>query len=280
MRIRSAFAMTTVLSVVAAFMLASLPGVASAESTWDRIKRTGELRQGVIDNPPYWYRDKKTGKFVGAMYEAAQDVAKVLGVKLIDQEDTWSTAVLNLQSGRIDMHFSLNATPKRALAIDFAGPIYRVGSYVVNHKDFKGKTWADYNKPEVKVAVTMGTADEGILDMMAPNTNKIQMQEMAEGIMAVVAGRAHAFTTTVMTALIMYNKNPGLGEFVFPTPRIMSKVYVGLRREDGTEKNDGAFRKFMDAWAEHAVDTGQQAARLKRHLKSLGINTIPDSVTF
>ena len=60
MRIRSAFTLMTVLSVVAAFAVAALPGVASAESTWDRIKRTGELRHGVIDNPPYWYRDKKT----------------------------------------------------------------------------------------------------------------------------------------------------------------------------------------------------------------------------
>ena len=120
MRVKYAIAVTT---AVAAFMLAGLPNAALAESTWDRIKRTGELRHGIIDNPPYWYRDPTTKKFIGAMYEAAEDVANVMGVKLVDMEDTWATAVLNLQSDRIDMHFSLNATPARALAIDFAGPI-------------------------------------------------------------------------------------------------------------------------------------------------------------
>jgi hypothetical protein len=44
-------------AIAAAVSLAALP--AAAESTWDQIKRTGQLRYGATDYPPNWYRDKE-----------------------------------------------------------------------------------------------------------------------------------------------------------------------------------------------------------------------------
>lgn len=35
---------------------------AKAESTWDRIKRTGKVRMGIFDYPPYFLRDRASGK--------------------------------------------------------------------------------------------------------------------------------------------------------------------------------------------------------------------------
>ena len=52
------------IAALAALWLAAMP--AWAESTFDQIKRTGELHYGAIDYPPNWFRDKTTGKWQGS----------------------------------------------------------------------------------------------------------------------------------------------------------------------------------------------------------------------
>src|SRR4029077_7585918 len=125
---------------------------AEAESTWDQIKRTGKLRYGAVDYPHNWLRDKASGKWTGFLVERVEDVAKEMGVEAVPVETTWATCVLDLQSNKTDLQFGLQATPKRALVIDFAGPAYNLYWYAVNHKGFTASVWEDYNKPEVKVA--------------------------------------------------------------------------------------------------------------------------------
>ena len=142
------------IAALAALWLAAMP--AWAESTFDQIKRTGELHYGAIDYPPNWFRDKTTGKWQGFLVEVAEDVAKEMGVKAVPVETTWATCVLDLQANKTDVQFGLQATPKRALAIDFAGPVYNLYWYAINHKGFEAKNWEDYNKPEVKIAAMLG----------------------------------------------------------------------------------------------------------------------------
>ena len=85
--------------------------------------------------------------------------------------------MLSLQSNKVDMNFGLQATPKRATAIDFAGPIYWIEWVTVNNPKFHGKVWADYNKPEVKVAVMQGSSDELLLRKIAPKATRVEFKE-------------------------------------------------------------------------------------------------------
>jgi hypothetical protein len=64
------------LIIVAVAGLLLFPTPARAESTFDQIKRTGELRYGAIDYPPNWFPDKTAGKWQGFLVEVAEDVAK------------------------------------------------------------------------------------------------------------------------------------------------------------------------------------------------------------
>ena len=100
------------IAALAALWLAATP--AWAESTFDQIKRTGELRYGAIDYPPNWYRDKTSGKWTGFLVEMVEDIAKEMGVEAVPVETTWATCVLDLQSNKTDLQFGLQATPKRA----------------------------------------------------------------------------------------------------------------------------------------------------------------------
>ncbi len=265
---------------VAAATLAAVTAPARAqsksESTWDLIKRNGKVRMGVFDYPPYFLRDKASGDWAGAMVEMGKDIAKELDVKLETVETGgWAEAVLSLQSNKVDMNFGLQATPKRATAIDFAGPIYWIEWVTVNNPKFHGKVWADYNKPEVKVAVMQGSSDELLLRKIAPKATRVELKDVAQIVLATSSGRADAFTTTVLASMVAKVKNPGLGEFVNPTPRVALPGYIGMRLED-----DQRFQKFLNRWAEWNIMLGYNETRMKDSLKTLGIDEIPPTVSF
>lgn len=258
-----------------AAVLMSAPAPVAAESTWDQIKRTGELRYGAIDYPPNWYRDKASGEWKGFLVEVVEDVAKEMGVKAVPVETTWATCVLDLQANKIDVQFGLQATPKRALVIDFAGPVYNLYWYAVNHKGFETKTWADYNKPQVKIAAMLGSADVVILQKVAPTATRVELNDIASVALAVTSGRADAMVTAVFGALVAKSRNPDLGDFVLPTPTVYLPSYAGLRRED-----NNAFQKFLQAWAEWNELLGYTDARIRKYLASAGATVIPDNVRF
>ena len=246
------------------------------ESTWELIKRTGKVRMGVFEYPPYFLRDKASAEWIGAMVEMGKDIAKELDVKFEPVEvGGFAEAVLSLQAGKVDMNFGLQATPKRATAIDFAGPTYWIEWVTVNNPKFHGKVWADYNKPDVKVAVMTGTSDSLLLSKMAPKATKIELQDISQCALAVSSGRADAFTTTVLASMVMKTKNPGLGDFVNPTPRVALPGYIGLRLED-----DQRWQKFLNRWSEWNMLLGHNETRMKASLKTMGIEEIPSTVSF
>ncbi|MDI1283389.1 MAG: transporter substrate-binding domain-containing protein [Reyranella sp.] len=246
------------------------------DSTWDLIKKNGKVRMGVFEYPPYFLRDKASGEWVGAMVEMGKDIAKELKVTFEPVEvGGFAEAVLSLQAGKVDMNFGLQATPLRATAIDFAGPIYWIEWVTVNNPKFHGKVWADYNKPDVKVAVMTGTSDSLLLSKMAPKATKIEMQDISQVALAVSSGRADAFTTTVLASMVMKTKNPGLGDFVNPTPRVALPGYIGLRLEE-----DQRWSKFLNRWAEWNILLGHNETRMRASLKTMGIEEIPSTVSF
>ena len=260
-------------AIAAAVVLAAVP--AGAESTWDQIKRTGQLRYGAIDYPPNWFRDKATGKWTGFLVEMVEDIAKEMGVEAVPVETTWATCVLDLQANKTDLQFGLQATPKRALVIDFAGPAYNLYSYAVNHKGFTASTWEDYNKPDVKIAAMLGSADVTILQKVAPSATRVELTDVAQVALAVTSGRADAMVTAVFGALVAKNRNPDLGDFVLPTPLVYLPSYVGLRRED-----NNTLQKFLQAWAEWNSLLGYTDARIKKYLGEAGATEIPKNVKF
>ena len=256
---------------------AALPARAQSktESTWDLIKRTGKVRMGVFEYPPYFVRDKASGEWGGAMVEMGKDIAKELKVTYEPVEvGGFAEAVLSLQAGKVDMNFGLQATPLRATAIDFAGPIYWIEWVTVNNPKFQAKVWADYNKKDVKVAVMTGTSDSLLLSKMAPLATKIEMQDIAQVALAVSSGRADAFTTTVLASRVMKSNNPGLGDFVNPTPRVALPGYIGMRMED-----DQRWSKFLNRWAEWNILLGHNETRMKDALKKDGLE-VPSTVSF
>lgn len=246
-----------------------------SDSTWELIKKNGQVRMGVFEYPPYFVRNKSSGEWEGAMVEMGKDIANELKVKYVPVEvGGFAEAVLSLQAGKVDMNFGLQATPIRATAIDFAGPIYWIEWVTVNNPNFKGKDWADYNKESVKVAVMTGTSDELLLHKMAPKATRVEFKLIADVALAVSSGRADAFTTTVLASMVMKQKNPALGDFMNPKPRVALPGYIGLRLED-----DQRWQKFLNRWSEWNILLGHNERRMREALAKDGLE-VPSTVSF
>jgi len=84
------------------------------ESTMDRIKRTKVLRIAALPGEaPYFNKDITTGAWSGMCIEMAKDMAGNFEAQVEYIESTYGNSVLDLQSNKIDLAFSLNPTPKR-----------------------------------------------------------------------------------------------------------------------------------------------------------------------
>ena len=267
-----------VAAAATAVVAASVPARAqpkTSDSTWELIKKNGAVRMGVFEFPPYFVRNKQSGEWEGAMVEMGKDIANELKTKYQPVEvGGFAESVLSLQAGKVDMKFALQATPIRATAIDFAGPIYWIEWVTVNSKNFKGKDWADYNKEGVKVAVMTGTSDELLLRKMAPKATRVEFKMIADVALAVSSGRADAFTTTVLASMVMKQKNPELGDFMNPKPRVALPGYIGLRSED-----DQRWQKFLNRWAEWNILLGHNERRMREALAKDGLE-VPSTVSF
>jgi polar amino acid transport system substrate-binding protein len=99
-----------------------------ADSTIDRIKRTKVLRIAALPGEaPYFNKDIASGAWSDMCIEMANDIAGVFEGQVEYVESTYGNSVLDLQANKIDLAFSLNPTPKRALVIDFTHSFYLHG---------------------------------------------------------------------------------------------------------------------------------------------------------
>jgi polar amino acid transport system substrate-binding protein len=250
----------------------------AAESTWDRIKRTRVLRvDGIVGEEPNFHKDPQTGEWSGFAIDMGRSIAKALDVELQIIESTWGGSVLDLQAGKIDIAFTLQATPQRALAIGFAGPMYAISLIIIPRKGFTKSTWAELDNPDVRLAVDVGSVHEAIARRYAPKAQIISFKNRDEAVLAVVSGRADANVSTTLNGILSHSKNPDqLGEMITPTPVLTLSSFFGVR------VGDTRWAEFLSIWGTYNRELGQTREWILDNLKLSGItpDDVPSSVQF
>ncbi len=168
---------------VAALALTAFAPAAHAESTLERVKRTGEIRIGYANEAPFAYT-LPNGRVTGESPEIARIVFRKLGVKKVKGVLTeWGALIPGLMAGRFDVIAAgMYITPERAQQVLFTDPHYQLGDTLLvargNPKHLHSYADIAADK-EVKLAIMSGTAeyryarDAGIDDsqiMQVPNT--------------------------------------------------------------------------------------------------------------
>jgi polar amino acid transport system substrate-binding protein len=218
------------------------------EATMDRIKRTKTVRIAALPGePPFFFKDIATGEWSGIAISMAQSIAKPFGAQLEYVESTYGNSVLDLQANKVDVAFALQPTPERALAIGFSRPYYNHPFGIVGRKDFHAKTWADLNKPDVRIAVAIGSTVEPIARRFAPKAQLTSFKAADDNIMAVQSGRVDCIVVGAIQGLGMAAKNPVLSKLVVVhDPVIALPSSMGIRMEP-----DQRWKSYLDNWVEY-----------------------------
>ncbi|MFT7058513.1 MAG: polar amino acid transport system substrate-binding protein [Pseudorhodobacter sp.] len=254
-----------------AMLFTSFAAVAQ-ESTWDAIKERGTLRVGVTQAPPWFYKDPAGTEWTGVGASIGKSMAETLGVTFEPVEVTWATAVAALQANKIDVQFVLDATPARAMAIDFPSqPLLYYALAVLADEDLEISAWEDLNKDGMKISVSKGTTMEAYITKHLPNAEILSFPDNAAALAAFQSGRVNA-VCLFHPPLITMRKNVGRGQIVIPTPIRQSSSSAGVRKE-----TDKTFRDWVNTTISYYYETGQTQALFEEFLVSFDVDpsTVP-----
>jgi polar amino acid transport system substrate-binding protein len=263
-------------------MLVTALGITASlaqQSTWDRVMESKVLRVSVIDGEaPYYFKDKSTGQWGGIWIDMAKDIAENLGVKLeLVETASWGSAILDLRSGKTDIHFGVNPNPKRGMVLDFSEPVYVNTFNAICRPGIDAKTWADLNQPKVRIAVDIGSSAEHIARRYASKASIIGYKIRDEVILAMVSNKADCFIETPLLSLSTLKKNPGLGKLVIPTPVAFTVSPIVV-----AQQNDDRMIKFINVWISYNRGLGQVRDWIVKNLAQIGVGPedVPSEVQF
>lgn len=241
-------------AAIPAFFIGSAQAQPANESTFERVTRTKILRIAALPGEaPYFFKDIATGEWSGSAIDMAKSIAAIWDAKLEYLESTYGNSVLDLQANKVDLAFALNPTPQRALSIGFTEPMIIHPFGCIAKKGFNPTSWADINKPEIRVVVDLGSLHEVTARRFAPKSQITAFKTRDEAILALQAGRADVDILAAMLGITALAKNPGLGTYrILNTPVIALPSCLGLRREPDTR-----FKEVINAWLAMNRGTGQ-----------------------
>ena len=194
------FTLTVLLLCFSSFSYAaSIQQDLSAASTIEKIKKRGVLKVGMDIFQPWAMKDKN-GKLIGFEIDVATRLAEDIGVKVEFIPTAWSGIIPALLTGKFDVIIGgMGITPKRALQVNFTQPYEFSGMGIVAHKKVAAgfSSLADFNKPEVQIAVKLGTTAAAAAKKFLPKA-KLRMfdtepqayQELRNGNVHAVIGNA------------------------------------------------------------------------------------------
>ncbi|PID78460.1 MAG: basic amino acid ABC transporter substrate-binding protein [Gammaproteobacteria bacterium] len=191
----------TIIMIISAVMFASIIVAAGCGkgqkeekkelSTFDKIKKAGEIKIGTNpDYPPFESVDDK-GNIVGFDIDLVNAIAKELGVKANFVTMSFDSIITAVKNGQVDIgasSFSVNE--ERKMSIDFSIPYISTAQVILVKKDFDIKSLDDLNG--LIVAVQMGTtcveAAKGIkgVEVKAVDDNNVSTMMLKNGSVSAV----------------------------------------------------------------------------------------------
>jgi len=241
---------------------------AASDNTLDNVRVAKVLRIAVLPGElPYFNKDLASGSWSGMCIEMANDIAKLLDVKLEYTESTYGNSILDLQSNKIDLGFALNPTPQRALVVDFTHLVFPHPFGAMLRKGLEAKTWSDINKPEVKIAVDVGSANETVARRFAPSASIKSLKSRDEVMLEMASGRVDCVVNALVLGLTAIAKNPNLGSYkILQSPSVAIPSAMAVRRE-----SDKRWRDFLSVWVDYNRGIGQMREWFVKGLSLSGV---------
>lgn len=257
---------STLAGVAAGTALLSLPFAARA-GTLEETKKRGTFRVGVTQAPPWFSKDPKTGEWTSGLgISMGKAMAEKLGVKMETVEVSWGNAIAALQSDKIDIMFTLDATAERKQAVDFPeAPLLWYSLAILARADLAVTAWEDLNKPAVRIAVPQASSMDRFVSEHAAKADIQRYPDNAAAIAAFQSGRADA-VCLFHPPLLAARQRLGKGKIVVPTPAQSQASSTALR------KGDTEFVAWVDARLAEYYKSGQTQKWYEAALTDFGLD--------
>ena len=188
----------TARGLLAGLALLAVLHPASAGPVADRVKASGTVR--VCIWPDYYgitHRSPRTGQLDGIDIELSAEFAKALGVKLEYVESSFAKLIDDIGADRCDVAmFAVGVTPQRAPHMKFSQPYLKSDVYGVTTRANRAiRSWADIDRPGVKVAVQAGTFMEPVMVATLKQAQVVIIKPPMSREEELEAGRVDVFMT-------------------------------------------------------------------------------------
>lgn len=221
------------------------------ESTWERIRRSGEIRVGYSLEAPYAFRDAQ-GRVTGEAPEVARAVLERMGVKRIEWVHAEFGALIpKLKSGRFDIIATgMYPTTERQREITFSRPSFCVGPGLLvlkgnpqnlhDYADLAGQT-------AVRLAVLAGAVERNKAQRAGvPGSRIVVFPDADSAAQGILAGAVDALALSGPSVRYLAQEWSGLEA---ARSRDAASVGADLPRDCGAfgfRRQDEALREVFD----------------------------------
>ncbi|MBM3648447.1 MAG: transporter substrate-binding domain-containing protein [Alphaproteobacteria bacterium] len=256
----------TVAGLAAGATISSLP-LAARAGTMEEAKKRGAFRIGVTQAPPWFSKDPRTGEWTSGLgISMGKAMADKLGVKMETVEVSWGTAIAALQADKIDIMFMLDATDERKQAVDFPqSPLLYYSLAVLARDDLPAATWAELDKPAVRIAVPQASSMDRFVSEFAPKADLQRFPDNAASIAAFQSGRVDA-VCLFHPPLLAARQRLGKGKIVVPAPAKSQASSAAVR------KGDPQFVAWVDGQFADYYKNGQTQKWYEAALADFGLD--------
>jgi len=243
--------------VVALTVATTAHAQSQSSPTLARIKQEGVVRVAMADSPPSQSKNPATDQWEGYNVDMANDLAKVLGVKLQIVDSTWATLIPGLLANQYDICMvDMFATPERAQTVVFTDSYNKLGYSFLVRADSPFKKWEDLNDPSVTIVTLSGTSGEPFVRQHLPKATmrSIVSDNNYAPHMEVMNGRADAHITDHVNNVLFMKNNPAAKLRTIPEGEPLLNA-TGLAY--AIRPGDPHFHAFLNTWIRYIADSGQ-----------------------
>lgn len=235
---------------------------AAAVSAAERqlLAPTGKLRVGVyLGSPTSLVRDA-SGQARGVSVEIGQALAQRLGVPYEQVEFPRLALVLDaLKAGQVDFTVT-NATPARAVDMNFTPPLVLLELGYLALPDSRVQTIADVDQAGVKIGVSQGSTSQGTLGRLYKSAAVVPAASLQAASDMLKSRQIDAFATNKGILFEMADGLPGAR--VLPGNWGLEQLAIAIPK--GREAGMDAVRRFADqARTDGSVQRAAERAGLR-----------------
>jgi ABC-type amino acid transport substrate-binding protein len=244
--------------IVALALWLPLAAPAAAETTLEKINRTGVLTIGTRTGSPPFAFINKNNEWVGFSIDLVEQAIKPaierkLGkpIKVEKKESTPPTRIPLLQSNAVDLIAgTMTHTRSRAEQVDFSLTFFVTGAQFLVRKGSPIKGIQDIANR--RVAAQQGSTNARIIRERVPTAVLREFPDQPAAFQALVQGQVDAYTNDGIQLAGLIAKAPNPGDW-----QIVGDFYSYEPYGMAMRKNDSDFRHLVNVGLMEAIESGR-----------------------